>query len=224
MILDKPKIAAKALIIKLKNIVDNIYTKRGDRFKIFNNKDFELLVELCSSWFLSSKPDIFKEEKLQSIIQKVNDNNKSFPKVYRGLSFATKAEFDKFLKAKKVANREIASYTSDIKVAREFATGQWNNGKYYVILELPPKEVKNNLIFSLESLFDNEEDKKLFLTRIIQLDAKHNLDYIYRTKLKSLSSNELTGSIRGAFYSVTESEYVLSPDVPIIIMETYEKK
>lgn len=222
MILNKSKIAAQAILIKLKYQIDRIFLRRNESFKILDFKDFELLAELSARWFNFSKESIFKDPEYKELINKINNYPMKYKTLYRGVSFKTKGEFDKFMKAKKITTREFASYTSDIQVANAFAKGEWNNGKYYAILEIPKSQVKEHLVFSLESLFENEADRKLFLTKIVQLDSKHNINHIARNKLKNITPNALTGSIRGAYFAVTESEYILLATAPFKVLETYE--
>ena len=219
----------------LDTILNTIKTKFQfflNKFKYLNEEEFETLLKVIYGWYyLNYKFPDDLEKRHPEIIKlfnkiKLNSNEKLPSKLYRGLSFATKKDFDNFLKECKTSglvngkifrlnqNTKYTAWSSSKKIAKTFLPGGENSyegDKFGCLLVLNTKDIdKDNITFGIKMLLTNEEETKEFLQMVLKSESDKNIKYINDTKSKKLDPKKMFGFQHGSVFSVMEDEYILN--------------
>ena len=207
----------------------------GKYFKDFNEEEFNLFLDLISHWFYYNEDfgKLLRSKKYKGIWKKLENkiNNMKLPKyLYRGLSFRTKKDRDNYIKTFE-HKRKYESWSSSLKIANNFIPGgkYAQNEKYGVMLKINTKDFKNNIIFSLNAIIQNEKDRKLFFEKVLYRHHKHLKEGLNSKSLRKYVNNyDLFSDMHGAIYAIIEDEYVLKAiepkDKPMVEFIIKDKK
>jgi len=173
----------------------------GKYFKDFNETEFHLLLDIITKWyyFNTNISSFINSKKYKSIFDKIKLHIKLPKKLYRGLSIIRK-------------HFEYESWSSSKLIAKSFTPGgkYSQDNKWGIIQEINPSDFKENIVFSLKSLIQNDEDKKNFYQKVLKEHIKE-LDGIPKKKnmVKYLKNNSIFSTMHGTIYALIEDEYIL---------------
>lgn len=223
--IDRNLIIEGSIIQTIKDKYFEIKERYSNNFKYLSEEEFDRLLIILHNWYYFNYtfPEDFPKNDLdKSLISKIQKHGK-LPKVlYRALSFKTKKFRDNLLKDFKKngvtgKSGNTTSWTSDIKIAQKFLPDNvyGKNSKYGILLKIYNKDFKNNILFSIENLLDNELERKVFLEKVFKIETTKYLKLIRNKNSRKLKANSMIGQMHGSLLSVAEKEYIIKGNIKL---------
>jgi len=215
----------------ISNKFQDIYYYFNKYFSYLNKEEFELLKKFLEDWFSYNKPILKRDYiKYKKLFEKLNNNSKvPLPKkIYRGISFPTLKEYNKFLKNIKTIGLEgsmkyeyepkdhkkyldASSWSYTKTVPKEFLPGgEFCENKYGCLLSLEKPIYSKYIILNFGGLFKTDSEKRDFIFNIFKFEYKKNKEMIKNSSLKKLQHTSLFGPMSGSVYGIKEDEIILN--------------
>jgi hypothetical protein len=213
------------LVRKAIDKIAGIFIRPKTYMSFLNEAEFNELLELMYNWYKMgyTLESIFNDNKnnkdFKSLMTKLRSKSlENLPKkLYRGFHWKTERQQQAFIKKLETGKfpnkRQYSSWTTSKRIAKQFTpVGKYGKGygnKYGLILEINPRDFKENIVFSTAPLFKSKEDINTFLKLVLVKYHKENLQELKKEKPNFNHIHDATDTIQGSIYSIEEKEYVL---------------
>ena len=204
--------------------IQDIYLKAkgfffGKYFKDFTEEEFNLILDIISDWYYFNigLDHLFKKKRYSEVFKKLKKELVIPRRLYRGLTFSTKREREQFIKNLKNGSivrkdNPYESWSASKIIAKQFIPGgkYYYNSRFGLIMEINPSDFKEDIVFSLSSIINNEKDRKDFYQKVVRRHAKHLHEGVDSKSIKKyVNKFDLFSEIHGTVYALTEEEYIL---------------
>ena len=190
--------------------------------KYFNLNEDEtvLLIKVLKDWYCLNDDSELFTPRINKLLLKINTHNFKLPStLFRAYSFNSKEALNSFLRAAKTKlkhpSKDYESWTSSPRVAESYFPGgeyQLNkDSKHGVILKINRNTFQDRIRFSIENLFSEAKDKKIFFTEVFRYLSKDLLLNIKNGNLTKKDIREFQHIIPGLVRAISEYEYLLEP-------------
>jgi uncharacterized protein YdcH (DUF465 family) len=213
------------LVRKAIDKIANIFIRPKTYMNYLNEAEFNELLELMYGWYrmnytLESIFEYSKNNKdFKSLMTKLKTKSvEKLPrKLYRGFRWKTERQQQAFIKkleaGKFPPKQQYSSWTTSKRIAKKFTPvgeyGKRTDDKYGILLEINPRDFKEDIVFSTDPLFKSKEDINTFLKLVLVKYHKENLQELKKEKPNFDHIHDAADTIQGSIYSVEEKEYVL---------------